>query len=328
LNQVSLLETGSFNFKVVRFVRDLARKQKSPALAQLAQRMSTMVGTSSNSEDIFAKVKDLIKGMIEKLLDEAEKDASHKAYCDKETAESNAKQEDLNAEIAKLTAKIDSMSAASATLKSEVAALQNELTELARTQAQMGKVRAEEKAVYDTNKPEIEEGIEGVQLALKILKEYYATEGKAHGAAEGSASGIIGLLEVVESDLTKSLAEMNSVEEAAVAEYDRETKENEVLKTTKEQDVRYKTKEAKELDASIAETTSDREGESTELEAVNDYRKSLDAQCIAKPESYADRAGRRQAEIAGLKEALGILGGEAFLQKISSTRRLRGSGSS
>merc|ERR550514_1550323 len=129
--------------------------------------------------------------------------------------------------------KIDSMSARSATLKSEVKALQNELAELARRQAEMDKIRSEEKAVYDANRPEIEEGIEGVKLALKVLKEYYAKEDKSHEAAEGAASGIIGLLEVVESDFTKSLAEMIATEEAAVSEYERETKENEVLKATK-----------------------------------------------------------------------------------------------
>merc|ERR1719478_812812 len=134
---------------------------------------------SSNGDDIFAKVKGLIKGMIEKLEDEAAADASHKAYCDKELSESNAKKSDLEDEVAKLTAKIDSMSARSATLKSEVKALQNELAELARAQAEMDKIRSDEKAVYDTNKAEMDEGVEGVKLALKILKEYYASDGKS-----------------------------------------------------------------------------------------------------------------------------------------------------
>jgi len=324
LNQVSLLQTSSINFKALRFVRDLARKQKSPALAQLAQRMSSMI-RSSNGDDIFAKVKGLIKGMIEKLLDEAAADASHKAYCDKELAESNAKKDDLEDEIAKLTAKIDSMSARSAQLKSEVKALQNELAELARAQAEMDKIRSEEKAVYDTNRPEIEEGIEGVKLALKVLKEYYAKEDKSHEAAEGAASGIIGLLEVVESDFTKSLAEMIATEEAAVSEYERETKENEVLKATKEQDVKYKTKEAAELDTGVAELSSDRDGTNSELAAVSDYLAKLEDQCIAKPETYEERVARRDAEIAGLKQALEILSGDAvLLQQASSTRRLRG----
>merc|ERR1719428_2103476 len=131
-----------------------------------------------------------------------------------------AKKEDKTDEIEKLTAKIDQMTARSEQLKGEVADLQKQLAELAEAQAEMDKLRAEEKAVFEASKPELEEGLEGVKLALKILREYYAKEDKAHGAAEGAATGIIGLLEVVESDISKELAEIISVEEAAVAKYE------------------------------------------------------------------------------------------------------------
>merc|ERR1719165_3065 len=117
------------------------------------------------------------------------------------------------------------MTAKSAKLKEEVATLQRELSELAKAQAEMDKVRAEEKAIYDKNSAEMEKGIKGVKLALKVLNEYYAKEGKAHSSADGAGSGIIGLLEVCESDFTKGLAEMTSVEETAVSEYDRASKE-------------------------------------------------------------------------------------------------------
>merc|ERR1719158_2435734 len=151
------------------------------------------------------------------------------AFCDKEMAETNTKKDEKTDEIAKLNAAIDRMSARSAQLKDEVAALQKELAEFAATQAEMDKIRQEEHEVYTTNRPEMEEGLEGVKLALKILREYYASEDKAHAAAEGAGAGIIGLLEVVESDFTKGLAEMIAAEEAAQAAYDKETKENEIL---------------------------------------------------------------------------------------------------
>ena len=49
----------------------------------------------------------------------------------------------------------------------------------------------------------------------------------------------IGLLEVCESDFVTGLAERTATEEAAAASYDKETKENEIEKTTKQQDVKY-----------------------------------------------------------------------------------------
>merc|ERR1719191_2630179 len=115
---------------------------------------------------------------------------------------------------------------------------------------------------------------------------------------------------------------MISIEDAAAAAYEKQTKENEIAKTTKEQDVKYKTKEAKSLDKSAAEHTSDREGLQTELDAVLDYWEKITEQCIAKPEPYEERKKRREAEIAGLKEALAILEGEAALIQKGAVRHI------
>merc|ERR1719165_49832 len=236
----------------MRLVRDLAQKHKSAALAQLATRMAGAMRSSGSARDVFAKVKGLISDMIEKLLKDAEADATEKAFCDKEMAETEAKKADKEATIEKLSTAIDSMTAKSAKLKEEVATLQKELSALAKAQAEMDKLRAEEKAMFEKNSAEMEKGIKGVKLALKVLNEYYAKEGKSHSSADGAGSGIIGLLEVCESDFTKGLAEMTSVEQTAVSEYERESKENEITKATKDQDVKYKTKEAKGLDKATA----------------------------------------------------------------------------
>merc|ERR1719389_4203 len=215
-------------YEAVRFVRDLARKTKSTALAQLATRMAQAAGGSSS--DPFGKIKGLIKDMIEKLLKEAEEDATEKAFCDKELAETETKKADKEAAIEKLTTSMDSMSAKSAKLKEEVAELEKELAALAKSQAEMDKLRSEEKAAFDVNSAEMKKGVDGVKLALKVLNEYYAKDDKAHGSADGAGSGIIGLLEVCEADFSKGLAEMIATEEAAVAEYDGTTKENEITK--------------------------------------------------------------------------------------------------
>merc|ERR1719217_301348 len=169
------------------------------------------------------------------------------------------------------------MTAKSAKLKEEVATLEKELSELASTQAEMDKIRAEEKAAYDKNSAEMEKGIKGVQLALKVLNDYYAKSDKAHSSADGAGSGIIGLLEVCESDFTKGLAEMNAAEQTAVSEYERESKENAITKATKDQDVKYKTKESKGLDKATAEATADRSGVQEELDAVNQYYTGIKA---------------------------------------------------
>merc|ERR1719265_2108262 len=97
----------------------------------------------------FAKVKGLIQDMIERLNEEAEADATEKAFCDKEMHETETKKADKEETIAKLTTSIDSMTAKSNQLKGQVAELQKQLAQLARAQAEMDKLRAEEKATFD-----------------------------------------------------------------------------------------------------------------------------------------------------------------------------------
>merc|ERR1719265_1763567 len=313
------------NFEAVRRVEALAHQLHSTVMAQLAQRLDAAAQLAGKSgDDPFAKVKGLIADMIERLLKEAEEEAKHKAYCDKEMGETKAKKTELKDELDKLITKINKMTADSAKLKEEVAILGKELAELAKLQQQMDRIRKEESDAYNVNKPEMEQGLEGVKLALKVLREYYAKEGGGHDAASGAGGGIIGMLEVIESDFSKGLAELIASEEAAAAQYDKITKENEISKTTKEQDVKYKTKEAKGLDESIAEHSSDKAGLVTELDSVLEYWKSLQDQCVAKVSTYEERKKRRDAEIAGLKDALEILNGAAVLLQKDSTRKLRG----
>jgi hypothetical protein len=156
---------------------------------------------------------------------------------------------------------------------------------------------------------------------LKTLKDYYASSGKD----SSGASGIIGLLEVAESDFSKGLAEMIATEESAAATFEQETKENAIVKVTKEKDVEFKNKEAASLDKSVTEYTSDLDNVQSELDAVLEYLDKINDQCVAKAETYAERKARRESELAGLKEALQILEGEAALVQRTAVRRtLRG----
>jgi len=284
---------------------------------------SAMKLGAAAGEDPFAKVKGLITDMIATLEDEAEADASHKAYCDKEMSEANAKKDDLTAESDKLSTKIAQDKAASAKLKEEVATLQGELASMAKARAEADNLRTEEKAAFDKNSAEMKQGIEGVKMALKVLKDYYAKEDKSHEAAEGAASGIIGLLEVCESDFTKGLTEMTAQEEMAAADYEAYVKEDEIATVKKQQDVKYKTQEAAGLDKSVSELTTDLDTVTDELTAVLKGLEKLEEMCVAKAEPYAERKARRESEIAGLKEALEILEGQAALIQKAIKHTLR-----
>jgi len=320
------------NMEVVNLVKKLAREQHSTALAQLASRLKAVIQYGANSgDDPFAKVKGLITDMIAKLMREAEAEASEKAYCDEEMAKTKAKKEELTDDIEKLTSKIDSDTASSERLKAEVKDLQKALADLVDSQAEMDKVREETHAAFVAAKADLEQGIEGVQGALEVLRNYYQSEAflqqpaapEKHEKSSGAGGSIISILEVAESDFTKNLAQEETEEAAAQEEYEKTTQENKINRATMEQDVKYKTKEFTGLDKAVAENSADRDGLQTELDAVLEYDEKIKDRCIAKPETYEERKKRREAEIAGLKEALSILEGQAFLQRRSLFSRVK-----
>jgi len=285
--------------------------------------------------DVFEKIKGLVSDMIAKLEKEAEEDAAEKAYCDEEMAKTEAKKQELDDDIASLTSKIDKAAAKSAHLKEEVKEAQEALAALAKSQAEMDKLRQEQNADYKQAKADLELGLGGVQKALEKLREYYGGAAAMiqndasfsnfmqqpappakHEKSSGAGQSIIGILEVCESDFSKNLAAEESEEADAVEEYDTQTQENKITKSTSEQDVKYKTQEFKSLDKEITEYTSDKDTAGTELAAVMEYYAKIKERCVAKPETYEERKKRREAEIEGLKQALQILDEQtAFVQR-------------
>merc|ERR1719337_4484 len=201
--------------------------------------------------------------MIATLEKDAAAEATKQAFCEKEMSESKAKKEENEAALDKLTTRIDSMNAKSAKLKEEVATLQTELGQLVQLQAEMDKTRSDEKAAFAKDKAEMESGIQGLQQAVATLRDHYANDdsrraeagmgGHAEGVSGHNEAGgaIIAELEQVESDFTKTLAEMEADESSAAREYKETTQQNTISKATKESDVKYKTKEAAGLSKSL-----------------------------------------------------------------------------
>jgi len=329
--------------EVVVLVKRLARQHHSAALAQLASRVAAVLQYgAANGEDPFKKVKGLVEDMITQLEEEAAAEAQEKAYCDEQLGKTKAKKEELDDDLAKLTVKIDQATSKSAKLKEEVQELESELAALTKLQAEMDKIRQETHADYMKAKDELELGLKGVRMALGKLREYYGgaallQDGSqlaalmqqpapppAHKKSSGAGQGIISILEVCESDFAENLAKENTQESDAQAEYDKTTQENKVTKTLKEQDVKFKTQEIKSLGKALTELSADKESAESEHAAVMEYYEKIKERCIAKPESYEERKKRRQAEIAGLKEALSILENETAFMQRKSRRHMRG----
>merc|ERR1719198_844017 len=246
-------------------------------------------------------------------------------------SETKAKKEDKETELDDLSTKIDKATSKIAKLKEEVATLETELGEIAAAQKAADELRMKQKEAWTAAKADYEQGLEGVGMALQVLRDYYAEkdafiqggnsaflQGRMNAAKHSKATGAsTGILEVVESDFSKLLAEGNAAEAMAQEEYEKLTQDNEIA-------AKYKVKDSKETEAMLAGLKEDKETAMKEYDAIMEYWEKLQPMCIAKPEPYAERKRRREAEIAGLKQALTILeeeaGSPAFLQ-IRTARR-------
>jgi len=321
---------------VVAQLNRLAHDYHSAALAQLASRVHViLLYAGKDGDDPFAKVKDLIQDMIEQLTAQAQAEMTEKEYCDDQLAKTKVRKEELDDVLAKLTVTIDGAVSKSTELTQEVRDVQAELSDIAKSQAQMDTVRQESHAAYKQAKLELEKGLNGIRQALGLLRSYYSNSAAllqngdsfsdlmqqpalptSHAKATGAGQGIIGLLEVCESDFASSLAKQETQEEDSQSGYDRMTQENKVSVAVKEKDVHYKTQEIKYLKTKLAEYNSDSESATAEHAAVLEYFSKMKERCMAKPETIEERMARRSAEIAGLKEALGILENEGvFVQQ-------------
>jgi hypothetical protein len=326
------------NSELVHLLTKLAKDQHSVALNQLASRVRVVLQFSSQEgQSPFKKVRELLSSMIMKLEEEAVSESTEKEYCDDQMDKTETKVSDHDDAIAELTSKINKAASRSAALREDVVDLQSELATLTKSQAEMDKLRQSENAEYKEAKRDLEEGLQGVKKASQVLSEYYGgaaasfvqndetqfslfmqqpSAPQKHAKAATAGGDLLHFLEIVESDFATNLAKAETEESDAVVLYEKTTTENNLVKASKEHDVTYKERESAGLDKQISEMASDKTTLGNQAAAVNQYLEKLKKRCIAKPEAHEERKARRDAEIAGLKDALETFGEEAaFLQR-------------
>jgi len=201
------------------------------------------------------------------------------------------------------------------------------VAELQAAMAEATTLRQGEKATNEMTIKDAGEAQTAVAQALTVLKEFYAKAGEAtafmqqqpespeifdspYTGMQAENGGVIGMLEVIESDFARLEADTTAAEATAQHEYDSFMTDSKVDKESKAKDIEHKT--AKKQDEAQALTTkhADLEGTQKELDAALSYFDKLKPSCVDAGVSYDDRLGRRKEEIESLQEALRILNGE------------------
>jgi cell division septum initiation protein DivIVA len=304
--------------KVAEYLQRQARHLNSRVLSALAVRVS---------DDPFTKVKKLIKDLIVRLMEEANEEAEHKGWCDTELASNEQTRKEKTAAVETLHAEIDELQASIAKLTEEIAELTSAVAELDAAMAKATELRQEEKATNEETIKDSGEAQTAVAQALTVLKEFYEKAGEATALIQGrkqapeifdspykgmaaEGGGVVGMLEVIESDFARLEAETTAAEATAQKEYDTFMTDSKVDKAQKTTDIEHKTAKKQDEEQALVMKNTDLEGTQKELDAALAYFDKLKPSCVDSGVSYDDRVARRKEEIESLQEALRILNGE------------------
>jgi len=304
--------------KLQQFLQNRAAATNSRVLAALATHVAS---------DPLAKVKKMIKDLIIKLMEEANEEASHKGWCDTELGTNAQTRKEKTQSVELLHAEIDELEASITKLTEDITELTAAVAELDAAMAESTNLRNAEKAKNQDTIADSEGAQVAVAQALTVLKEFYAKAAEATAFVQqqpeapevfdepykgmgAESGGVVGMLEVIESDFARLAADTDASETAAKQEYDTFMQDSKVDKTAKTSSIEHKSAKKQDESQTLTQKKADLEGTQKELDAALAYFDKLKPSCVGEAESYEDRVGRRKEEIESLQEALKILNGE------------------
>jgi len=282
--------------------------------------------------DTFAKVKQLIQELIEKLLQESANEASQKGWCDKALQDASQKRDyaaeevtTLNSEMAKLEAKRDQLTA-------DLDTLSKELAEVKDAEAKAVAERKAEKTENGATITEAQEGLDALNLCIDLLDHFYKTaakekvdlslaqaspledapdagfgNGEAYMGAQSESGGILGMLEVMKSDFMRTVEETQVDELKAEQEHLEFMTESGKSLATKGEAESQKKEQLSDTVSKLGEAETSLNGHSTILQSTIKELMELKPVCIATGMTYEDRVSRREDEVSALNKAMCIL---------------------
>jgi chromosome segregation ATPase len=305
---------------VAAYLTKRAHELNSRVLSAFALRVSA---------DPFKKVKKMVKDLIVKLMEEANAEVEQKGYCDKELATNEHTRKEKTESVVILTAEIDELTASIKALGEEIADLTKSIAELDTAVSQATEVRQSESVKNLATIADAQAAQTAVAQALGVLKEFYDSAAEATSFAQTKVhagqpaifdapykgmgaenGGVVGMIEVIESDFARLEAETSAAEAEASKQYEDFMNDSNIDKTQKTADLDHASASKQNQEQALTQTKSDLAGTQKELDAALAYYEKLKPACVGAGDNYEDRVAKRKEEIESLQEALRILNGE------------------
>jgi len=309
-----------------------AQSTGSQTLAMIAKRAA---------EDPFGKVKTMIRDLLVKLREEANEEANHKGWCDAELATNKLTRENKAAAVEQLTAEVEKMTAESARLAQEVSDLTEEVAGIDKAIATATEDRQAESKENAAAIADAQESRNAVAEALAVLRDFYAKAGTAvafvqqkqspaedapvtfdspYQGMQAESGGVIGMLEVIESDFARLETETDAAESAAEQQFKEFMADSEKNKAVAEATVEHHSNQRDDIEQNLASTKRSLESEQDALSAADSYYNKLQPTCVESGVTYQERVKRRQEELDSLKDAYTILSGGEELPSLQAMK--------
>lgn len=306
--------------EAARFLQYRGTVLQSRVLMALAQRAA---------DDPLLKVKGMISALLTKLKEEDAQETKHSDWCKDEMGSNNKTRTKKQFQLQTLQAESTGLSASIATLTEESLDLLASLAELDSNVAKAAAQRQAEQSANAATIQECKDAQDALAQAVEILKEFYASTGspvfiqeRARGLDDpkappifgdeykgmsGQTTGVMALLDVVQSDFARLKSKTETSEASASQSYSdfQENARND--KTVKQKEQQYKEQERSDKLNQLSQTNQDVSSTQKELDAATSYYEDLKKSCVDAGVTFENRAAQRQQEIDSLKEALNMM---------------------
>jgi len=295
--------------RALAFLQKRAAALDSRALSELSAKVV---------DSPFAKVIDMIETLLAKLKEEAAAEADHKQWCDEQLKDNKLKRNKQTAAVERLQATVQSLQSQIEDMAKTIATLLKEQEELTKAMADATSVRQAEKKENLAIIADAKAGNAATKQALVILREFYATQGSflqqkqvpemaEYKGMSGAKGGVVGMLEVIETDFARLEADTTAAEAQAASEYDSFMSDSQADKKAKHQQEVKTSLDKDQTEFEKSQTEKELKMEEEELAKANEYYEYLKPSCLEVHVSYEERVARRKEELEALNEAYKIL---------------------
>jgi len=319
-------------------LQDAARRRAVELLQARARATSSRylaVAASVAAADPFAKVRKMVKDMIQKLTEEETAEAEQHAYCTSELDVNAKTRKTKTAEVEELTAQIEQLTSESERLTTEIRDLTADIAGISDEKAEASRVREEEKKTNNKVIADAKAAQVAVEKATKVLREYYdkaaAAASMLQSGEEGqegerefrqemfsvvrapykgqqsASTGIFGMMDVVLSDFTRLETETQTAEATADSNYKKFMTDSEESVEIKQAEIENKEGRKQMADEKIRRNEKELKLTQEELDKAKEYHDKLKAECVDTGLSYEDKKAAREEEIQALQDALAVL---------------------